>query len=98
MKSNRFVQKMVLNTHRVDQLGYNHQGWVYVCDTTHRGEVFMKMIQQTAKSATKNDMFYFGDFWILINICVSEQKRVSLTFIFFWLLSMDSRSLASFEF
>ena len=23
------------------------------------------MIQQTAKSATKNDMFYFGDFWIL---------------------------------
>ena len=27
-------------------------------DTTHFGEVLMKMIQQTAKSATKND----GDF------------------------------------
>ena len=31
---------------------------IYKRDATHFGEVFMKMIQQTAKSATKND----GDF------------------------------------
>ena len=31
---------------------------IFKRDTTHFGEVFMKMIQQTAKSATKDD----GDF------------------------------------
>ena len=47
-------------------------------DTTHFGEVFMKMIQQTAKSATKND----GDFGILISTIASEQKRVRIASFF----------------
>ena len=34
----------------------------------------MKMLQQTAKSATKND----GDFLILISTIASEQKRVRI--------------------
>ena len=68
------MYKTVLNTHRVVRLWYNHQQWVYVRDTTHFGEVFMKMRQQTAKSATKND----GDFLILICTIASEQKRVRI--------------------
>ena len=38
----------------------------------------MKMIEETSKSATKNDICYFRDFWIVISIWASEQKRVRL--------------------
>ena len=38
----------------------------------------MKMIQQTAKSANKND----GDFRIFISTIASEQKRVRIDIFF----------------
>ena len=42
MKSNRILQKTVLNTHRVVWLRYFLHRWVYVRDTTHFEEVFLK--------------------------------------------------------
>ena len=42
MKSNLILQKMVLNTHRVVRLGYFLHRRVYVRDTTHFEEVFLK--------------------------------------------------------
>ena len=40
MKSNRILQKTVLNTHRFVRLGYFLHRWVYVHDTTHFKEFF----------------------------------------------------------
>ena len=42
MKSNSILQKTVLNTHRVVRLGYFLHRWVYVRDTTHFEEGFLK--------------------------------------------------------
>ena len=42
MKSNRILQKKVLNTPRIVWLGYFLHRWVYVRDTTRFEEVFLK--------------------------------------------------------
>ena len=62
MKSNRILQKTVLNAHRGVRLGYFHQQGGYVCDTTRFDRFLCKMIQQSSKSATKIDISYFRDF------------------------------------
>ena len=76
MKSNRILQKTVLNTHRVVRSGYFVQRWVFVRDTTHFEEGFLKNDTKDFEEFDQNDICFFGDFWILITIWNSEQKRV----------------------
>ena len=90
MKSNHILQKTVLNTHRVVRLGYFLHRWVYVRDTTHFDEVFLKNDTTDIEEFYQNDICYFGDFWILISIWISEQKRVrpDIFFAFISLINM----------
>ena len=41
MKSSWLLQNMVLNTHRVDGLGYNYHRCVYVLDATNYEDFFL---------------------------------------------------------
>ena len=76
MKSNRNLQKTVLNTHRIVWLGYFLHRWVYIRDTTHFEEVFLKNGTTDIEEFDQKWYCYFGYFWILISIWNSEQKRV----------------------
>ena len=62
MKSNRIIQTTVLNTHRVVPLGYFLHRRVYVRDTTHLEEVFLKNDTTDFEEVDQNDICYFGDF------------------------------------
>ena len=78
VKSSQLLQNMVLNTHRLVRLGYYHHRWVNYLDTSNIEEFFWKMKQLPAKSTTKKDIVYIGDFCILKSASSTDARSFQM--------------------